>query len=140
MADLTLTKVSAGDPLKSVIEALPAGSASLAAGDVVRLDTATGMVVKAAGDDTATSRVIGVLLNAPRFLGDAVSVLRRGLLVAGTGLSGLSPDDPVYASDTDGKLGDDAADATVDVIVGRAWPIFGNGTSTPDIGLMVNCL
>ncbi len=92
-------------------------------GQAVRIDTTTGKWTKANGTDANEARVWGVLVSKDA-AGAVGTAIRKGV-VDGFDLASLAYDLPIYMSDTDGGLADDAA-STVDVIVGRVIP----GTST----------
>ena len=92
----------------------PAGEA-ITAGAPIRLDTAPGRWTNANGTAAAEARATHVAW-ATVVAGEPLTGV-RGCLVDGYDLSALDYDDPVYLSDTDGRLSDTAG--TVSVLVGR---------------------
>lgn len=100
----------------------------------VRLHT-DGTVTPANGTDTTESNTCGFATVECDRVGQAVTVVREGLLDIGDALSGVAFGAPIYISDTDGTLSDSAGDSTVDVIFGRVVP--GWGSSTADKLLLV---
>lgn len=88
----------------------------------VRFDTSTGRVIPASGADAAHANFQGIAVIKSGKVGDAVTVVRDGLLDVGDILSSLNIGDPVYLGDTDGQLTDAAG--TVSTIVGRVEPAF----------------
>lgn len=108
---------------------LPAEDATLAKGQMVRINVTTGRFTLANGTSAAEARVYGMLINSANKVGDPVTAVRRGIVAVGedASVTGLTFDDIVYLSDTDGKLGDAAG--TVSTVVGRTVPQF-NGSAT----------
>lgn len=88
----------------------------------VRLDGTAGTFRNGNGTTTTEANIFGIATRTVA-AGEPVTVMRRGILY-GLDLSGLDFGAPVYASDTDGRLGGAALDATVDVIVGYVVPHF----------------
>lgn len=130
MADLSIasTDVAGANLIDSDKLTLPAESADLAAGDMVRINTSTGKFTKANGTTAAEARVYGMLINSASKVNDGVTAVRRGLVGVGAALSALAYDADVYLSDTDGVLGTSAG--TVSKVVGRVVPVFaGSGTA-----------
>lgn len=104
---------------------VPAAEA-IVAGAPVRFDTAAGTLTNANGTTAPEARVWGIALNSSD--SGAVTVVRNGI-VDGFDLSGLDYDDPVYLSDTDGRIADTAG--TVSTVIGRVVPgtAVTNGTA-----------
>lgn len=126
MTDLglvTADRIRVAEGFPTVQRTLPA-EVAIDAGQAVRLatsgDTTAGRFTLANGTDAAEANVWGIALHTVA-VGEPVTAVRMGLL-DGYDLDALDFGDPVYLSDTDGTLTDDAADATVDVIVGRVEP------------------
>jgi hypothetical protein len=93
---------------------------------VVRYDS-SGRVVPAQADAEANSLWCGISVTEIGRNGQAVTVIREGLLDVGNILGDLAIGAPVYLSDTLGRLSDTAG--TVNTIVGRVVPAWGNLTS-----------
>lgn len=87
-----------------------------------------GTVTPANGTDATESNFEGFATVESDRVGQAITVVRDGLLDIGDALSGVAIGAPIYLSDTDGTLADDAG-STVDVIVGRCVPGWGSLTS-----------
>lgn len=124
MADLTVSEIA---PVK-VIEQFtaPAGEA-ITKGNAVRFDTTTGKVTGANGSSAAEARCSGIALETV-VAGQAVTVIRKGIIDLGDALDALTYDDDVFLSNTDKTLADAAG--TVTLIVGTVVP--GLGHTTPD--------
>lgn len=132
MADITIVPADVGilNPLSAVLHKLPAGSASLKAGDLVRLDTSTGKVVWCDGSDAAGSRVLGILINTPTAANDTVTVVERGQIGLGTALDSETIDADVYLSDvnSEGNMTTTLSEGTSAVKVGRIFPFWHGNT------------
>lgn len=125
MANLT---VSSCTPVY-VIEQMtgPTGEV-IPAGRYARLNTTTG--VWEFGNGTTATEVgttRGITIQAASPAGEAVTVVRKGILDLGEALVGLAFDAPVYIGDTDGTLSDTAG--TVSTVVGRVVPGWANTTA-----------
>lgn len=105
---------------------LPAAEA-ITAGMAVRFDTSTGKFTKANGSTAAEARVYGIAARTVPS-GMPVTAIRKGIM-DGWDLSGMSYDDSVFLSDTDGRL--DTAAGTVDARLGKviAGTSVTNGTA-----------
>lgn len=104
---------------------------TIAAGQYVRLDPATGRATLGNATSAAEARRGGIALNGG-IAGETITFVRKGLLDLGDVLDTLGYDADVFLSRTDGRL-DDALDATagtVSLVVGTVVP--GWGTTTPD--------
>lgn len=134
MANLSITAADVTPVL--VFEQLPAGPAdeALNAGEAIKINTSTGKYTPGNGSGAAEARVIGVAVTSATYAGQAITVIKRGILDVGDALSGLAYDQVVYLSDTDGTLADSAG--TVSTVVGRVVP--GWGATTADKLLLVN--
>lgn len=132
MADLTIVAKDVGilNPEKAILHRLPAASASIVAGDLVRLDTSTGKVTFADGSDVAGSRVLGIAVDTPRFANDVITVCERGQVGLGAALDSETLDAPVYLSDsnTAGHMTTTQSESTSGVIVGRVFPLWQGDT------------
>jgi hypothetical protein len=100
---------------------------AVTAGQAGRLATATGKLTKANGSGAAEARAVGVFVRSSRFVGEAVTLIKRGVLDLGSALDGLDYDAIIYLSDTDGTLADSVG--TVSTKIGRVIPAFGNTTA-----------
>ena len=90
----------------------------LAAGDLVRFDTATGFFTGANATSAAEANWVGILLTGG-IAGEYATAIEKGE-VEGFDLSGRSFGDPIFASNTDKALADAAG--TTSAIVGRVYP------------------
>lgn len=95
--------------------------------EAVRYHT-DGTVTPANGTTSTEANFQGIATIKSERVGQAVTVVRDGLLDVGDALDALAFGAPVYLSDTDGTLADAAG--TVSVIVGRVVP--GHGSLTAD--------
>lgn len=124
MADIALTTADKVDVVESIIQHTAPTAEAITAGMAVRIDTTTGKFTKANGTDAAESRIYGLATKTVA-AGLPVTAIRKGVM-DGFAISGLTFDDIVYLSDTDGLLADAAG--TVSVVVGRT--IGGHATTT----------
>lgn len=124
MADLAITRVR-------IVEAIDKFDAPaeevFAVGEAVRFHT-DGSVTPANGTTADEAAFVGIATTPGDRVGQAVTVVRDGLLDVGEALAALAYGAPVYLSDTDGTLEGTAA-ATVDVIIGRVEPGWGGLTA-----------
>lgn len=108
--------------VESIIQMTLPTAEAITAGMAVRLDTTNGKWTKANGSAAGEARAWGVATRtAPS--GGALTAIRKGVM-DGWDLSAMAYDDPVYLSDTDGRLSTVAG--TTSVVIGRVIP----GTST----------
>lgn len=126
MADLTIdpTLVAVVRAYKELTGPL---EETVAVGQMVRFSTTTGKFTKANASSAAEARVKGMLISK-NGAGSVGTVLVDGIVELGAAVDGLTYDDDVFLSDTDGVLADGAG--TVSVIVGQT--ISGFGETTPD--------
>jgi hypothetical protein len=96
--------------------------------EAVRVHT-DGTVTPANGTDATESNVAGFAVIESDRVGQAITVMRDGLLDIGDALSAETMYAAVYVSDTDGQLSTSAGDSTVDVIIGRVVPGWGSLTA-----------
>jgi hypothetical protein len=87
----------------------------------VRFDPTTGKFRNGNGTTSTEANIYG-LASKTAIVGGNVTAVRRGI-VYGLDLSALNFGDPVYVSDTDGRLSTVAG--TTSVLVGRVVPHFG---------------
>lgn len=131
-----LTVVAADVTPVLVIEQLtgPTGEV-LTAGQYTRLNTSTGKWELGNGTtSTEVGNIKGLTLTSASPAGEAVTVLKRGLVDLGEALAGMAFGAPVYLSDTDGTLADAAG--TVSTIIGYVVPAW--ASTTADRLLYVN--
>lgn len=134
MADLTIdpTKVA----LVKIVQqfTVPAGE-DIDAGEAVRLNATTSKAELANATSSAeTAAVVGIASRTVKE-NEALTVLQKGVMEIGGAGDALDFGEPVYLSDTDGKLGE-AGDATILKVIGRIVP--GLGSTTPAKLLEVN--
>lgn len=116
MADLAIT----GARPVEVVEQFTGPLAEAAtAGTYGRLNVTSGQVEKGNATSAAEARRGGILIS-DGVAGQAVTVVKRGIVDVGNALSALAYDQDVYLSDTDGKLADAAG--TTSVVVGKVVP------------------
>ena len=95
--------------------------------EAVRYHT-DGTVTPANGTDATEANTCGFACVESDRVGQAVTVVRDGLLDIGNALSAVPIGTLIYLSDTDGQLADDAA-STVDIAFGRVVPGWANLTA-----------
>ena len=134
MTDLTIVAAEVAPIQVFEQVTLPAGEA-IDAGEVVRLDVSTGYAALANASSAAEGRMIGVAMNSA-VVGQALSVMKKGLLDVGDALASETIDELLAISNTDGKIDDGAGTPTADYNVGRVWPSF--GAVTADLILFVD--
>lgn len=99
----------------------------ITAGQMVRLDTATGKAALSNGTTAAEARVRGIAINGASVAGITVTVVKRGVVDLGDALGDLDFDAAVYLDNTDGALG--TAAGSVSTVVGRVVPAWGYTTA-----------
>lgn len=133
MADLSITAADVA-PVQIIEQfTAPAGEA-IDAGEMAFPDGTTG---KLGLSDASTQPLLGYgmgLALKSVAADEALTIVKKGVVYLGAALAGLSYDDPVYSSDTAGKLADAAG--TVAKIVGYVVP-FWDGT-TPGKALRID--
>ena len=136
MADLTVVAAEVSPMLVFEQVTLPANEA-IDAGEIVRLVTASGKLALAQADSAANGRLIGVAINSG-VAGQAVTVVRRGLVDMGTALASETIDELLLLSDTAGKIDNGAGSPTASYPIGRVWPSFGATTADKVLFVDVN--
>jgi hypothetical protein len=127
MADLTVSSCRLVRGNDEHQHTAPAGEA-ITAGQYIRLDPTTGKFVL--GNATAAGEVgDGFIAAKDAAIGESLTGFKGpAVLDLGEALAALSFADPVYLSDTDGKLADAAG--TVSTVVGKVVPGWaGRGTA-----------
>lgn len=102
---------------------VPSGeSISSRKGKFCRVDPTTSKAMLANASSAAEAGGIhGFAMSNQRFVGDAVSLFRKGLVDLGSGLDALDSGSIVYLGDTDNLLQTTAG--TVSISVGKVYPI-----------------
>lgn len=121
MADLVIdpTKVS---PLDSVEKHTGPSLEALTAGNLCVVDATTGQVKKADASTGLQVNDWGINITTPRFVGDAVTIVKDGRVALGDALGSLAFGAVIYASDTAGALADAAGTQAVPVgVVEAVW-------------------
>lgn len=133
MANLSVTPTDVA-PIYVVEQlTLPAAEA-ISAGQPVRLDTTSGKATLANATSAAEGRVIGIAVSTAG-VGEAVTIVKRGLVDLGDALTAQAIDALVQLSNTDGTL-DVGGVPTGAYNVGRVYPAF--GATTADKVLLVD--
>lgn len=130
MAELTVSRVALVKGIE--VESGRLGE-TVTAGQYVRPNTSDGKWELGNDTSTAEGRMGGIALNGG-ISGQEVDVLREGIVDLGNAFTGMTHDDIVYLSDTDGVLGD--VQGSTGRIVGSTVP--GWGSDTPDKLLRVH--
>ncbi len=126
MSDTALVTANTVHVVESVIQmTLPAAEA-ITAGNAVRIDATAGTFTKANGTAAGEARIYGIAVKTAA-AGMPVTAIRKGVM-DGWDLTGMSYDDIVYLSNTDGALGTTAG--TVSTVVGRVIPTTGETLGT----------
>jgi len=126
MSDLTVTATDVA-PVEVFEQWTGPAAETFDAGEMVRIDTSAGTVTPANATGGAEARTFGMVMNTADFIGDTVTVVKRGVVDVGDALDGLDWDAAVYLSNTDGGLG--TAAGTTTLIVGRVVPSWGATTA-----------
>ena len=134
MADLTIVAADVSPVRVWEQLTLPAAEA-IDAGEVVRLDTASGQATLANASSAAEGRVLGIAMNSA-VAGEALTIMKSGLIDLGDALDSETFDELLAISDTDGKIDDGAGVPTADYNIGRVYPSF--GATTADKILLVD--
>lgn len=126
MTDLALVTAGRVRVVESFIQQTAPLAETLAVGDAVRFDTATGKFTGANGSSAGEARMYGILVSKDG-AGAVGTAIRKGL-IDGFALAALDYDAPVYLSNTDKTLADAAGSTSV--VVGRVSPAFGTTLGT----------
>ncbi len=119
MALIALQTASRVEVVESVEQLTGVAAETIVPGACVRIDTSTGKITNGNGTSAAEARIYGIALGTHDIpAGMPVTVMRVGVLDGFTFTQNY--DAAMYASDTDGRLGDAAG--TVSVLVGRIIP------------------
>ncbi len=119
MALITLQTASRVEVVESIEQMTLLAAETITPGACVRIDTSTGKFTNGNGTSAAEARIYGIAVGSHDIpAGMPVTAVRMGTL---DGFSfSQAYDAAIYASDTDGRLGDAAG--TVSVVVGRVVP------------------
>lgn len=131
MADITVTPADVAPVRVYEQVTLPCAEA-IDAGQFVRLDTTSGKLTLANASSAAEGRVIGVAINSG-IAGEAITVVKRGLVDLGDALTSEDYDEELNLSNTDGALDDGAGVPTADYPVGRVYPVFAAGPTADKV-------
>jgi len=126
MSDLTITATDVA-PVEIFEQWTGPAIEAFSAGEMVRIDTGTGKVTPANATAAAEARTMGMAISTGDYIGDSVTVVKRGVIDVGDALDALDYDAAIYLSNTDGTLG--TAAATTSLIVGRVVPAWGSTTA-----------
>lgn len=93
-------------------------------GKYMRVDATTGKAVYGNGSSATEVGVLrGLALSNQKHEGDAVTLLRYGLVDIGNELDSLDFGAAVYVDDDDGALGSASGDSAETAIAGYVWPV-----------------
>jgi hypothetical protein len=93
-------------------------------GKYMRIDATSGKAVYGNGTTSGEVGVLrGLAMNNQKHLGDAVTLLRYGLVDIGNELDSLDYGASVYVDDDDGALGSAGADSTTTSVAGKVYPV-----------------
>jgi hypothetical protein len=137
MANLNLVTANQVSQLEVYTDqhSAPSGE-GITAGMAVRFDTTTGLWMMANATDAANSASLFGIAVETVTAPFTVTAIRKGKM-DGWDLSGLDYGDPVYLSNTDGRLADAAG--TIPIIIGFVIPAFGQSRgANPDKILWVD--
>lgn len=124
--EIALTTADRVEVVESIIQMTLPTAEDISAGMGVRLDTTSGKWTKANGSSAAEARAWGVATRTAKS-GMALTAIRKGVM-DGWDLSAMAYDDPVYLSDTDGRLSTVAG--TTSVVMGRVIPATSTSLGT----------
>lgn len=128
MANLTIAAADVA-PVRVIEQHTgPAGEA-IDAGEMVRLDTSTGMFTLSNATTAAEGRAFGMAIDSASLANITITVVKKGLVDVGDALDAESYDEEISLSDTDGKLDDGAGTPTTAVPIGRVMPSWGATTA-----------
>jgi hypothetical protein len=125
MAVIALTAAKVAAPIVYEQVTLPAG-VDVTAGQVVRWNLSNGTWALAQATTAANAANSFIALTTAK-AGMPCTAIKSGYLNLGTALDGMALGDSIYLSDTAGAL--DTAAGTVNVLLGKVAPAFGNGAA-----------
>lgn len=93
-------------------------------GQYMRIDATTGKAVLGNGSTAAEVGVLrGLALSNQKYVGDAVTLLRYGIVDVGDELDSLNYGASVYIDDDDGALGSASGDSAETAVAGYVYPV-----------------
>lgn len=119
MANINLVVANKVEVVESIFQATAPAGEAIVAGAPVRYDV-DGKFTNANGTVIAETNAYGIATRTV-VAGEALTAVRIGVL-DGYDLTALAYGDPVYISDTDGRVSSAVGDSTVDVVIGRVEP------------------
>jgi hypothetical protein len=128
MADLTIAAADVA-PVRVVQQFTGPAAEPIAAGQMVRLDTASGKFALANATSAAEGRIIGMAIQTASLAGETITVVSKGLVDVGDALTAQDYDEALELSNTDGTIDDGAGTPTAVYIVGRVFPAWGATTA-----------
>lgn len=129
MTDLVIDATTVS-PLDTVEKHTGPSAVAITAGQLCVPDATTGKIKLADASAAAQVEDSGICITTPRFVGDAVTIVKDGRVALGDALGTLAFGAMVYASDTAGALADAAG--TQAMVVGVVEPVWGGAPGTPD--------
>ena len=127
MAALALTTAGRIEIVESIEQATLPAAEAITAGAPVRIDT-DGKFANGNGTTATEAAVYGIATRTV-IANEAVTAVKKGVL-DGFALGAIAYNTSVYVADTDATLATTAGEATVDVIVGRVIPAWGQPLGT----------
>ncbi len=95
---------------------------AITAGQFVRVNTTTGKIELGNATNAAEAAGGGIALHAAA-IGEALTVVKKGLIDIGNAMTAIAFGGSVYLNDADGSLGDAAG--TVSKVIGTVVPAWG---------------
>ena len=127
MAALALTTAARVEVVESIEQATEPAGETIVAGTPVRFD-ADGKFVNGNGTTATEAAVYGIATRSAA-ANEALTAIKKGVL-DGYALGSIAYNTLIYVADTDATLATTAGEATVDVIVGRVIPAWGQPLGT----------
>ena len=125
MSDITITSCT---PVHVIEQFTGPAHEAVSAGNAVYLVAASGKFGLADENGSAPlNEPEGVAIKTALQQNDTITVVKKGYLDIGNGLTALNYGAPVYLSATAGALAD--ADPGNAVLIGEVWPAFGSATA-----------
>ena len=127
MANLTVVAADVA-PVRVIEQFTGPCAEAITAGQVVRIDTSTGMFTFANASTAAEGRALGVAIESG-IAGQTITVVAQGLVDLGDALTDQTYDETLRLSNTDGALDDGAGTPTGTYNIGRVFPAWGAVTA-----------
>lgn len=128
MANLTISP-TAVKPVKVTEQLTGPTDEAIDAGEMVRLNTSTGKFTQANASSAGEGRAIGMAVTTATYAGQAITVVKKGLVDVGDALDSEDYDETLNLSNTDGKIDDGDGTPTADYPIGRVVPAWGATTA-----------